>query len=102
MCRTYFEDKSKERLYYCPKCKEELKVKEKERIAFQGKTSFSTIIKDKSHSGKNMSTGMARQMFSRCVGADGESLSGEKGLSFMKKHSDQYGSRLKEYYDVKR
>lgn len=57
-----------------------------------------TVIDKTHYAGTEMSENHYKHLNTRVSTPDGETLSGEKGLEYMKSQGDTYVPRLKEYY----
>lgn len=82
------------RRQYCDKCSDYLSG-----LKFETGT-FNVVHKVWSGD-KTVSRGYQKHLQTRVIDDDGNTLSGEKGLSFMKKKGDTYAARLKDYYEPK-
>ncbi len=77
---------------YCYSCFEKHQQQKKETIS-----RFKIIDKTKV-AGTEMSESHYKDLNSRVIDDDGNSIRGQKGIEYMKSKGDTYASRLKEYY----
>lgn len=76
---------------YCEDCKKKQKEVEVEKRTI-------TIIDKTKVSGLEMSHSHYKELNSRVIDDNGNSISGTAGLNYMKSKGDTYASRLKDYY----
>jgi hypothetical protein len=77
---------------YCSVCYDEYRVRNKQVVS-----NFKIIDKTKV-GGMEMNENHYKHLNTRCLDDNGNALSGEAGLNYMKSKGDTYSSRLKNYY----
>lgn len=85
---------SDKREHYCQPCRDYLSS-----LTFDHE--ISVIHKVSLGKGESINKGHLKDIQSRVIDDDGNSIKGKAGVAYMKRHEKEYAGRLKSYYETK-